>query len=87
VSLFAYDNGSFIVESFRPGPVRVRVSVTGVHQKLTDALSNEAVTADADSGAPLHARTDAQRRDPDAAARTSFTVTIAPHSYRVFRAD
>ena len=87
VSLFAYDNGSFIVESFRPGPVRVRVLVAGMHQKLTDALSNEAVSADADSGAPLHARTGAQRRDPDAAARTGFTVEIAPHSYRVFRAD
>ena len=87
VSLFAYDNGSFIVESFRPGPVRVRVSVTGVHQKLTDALSNEAINADADPGVELQARTDAQLRDPDATARTSFTVEIAPHSYRVFRAS
>jgi hypothetical protein len=87
VSLFAYDNGSFIIESFRPTPVHVRVFVTGAHRKLTDALSSEAISPDADSGGQLHARTEAQRREPDAAVRTGFTVEIAPHSYRVFRAS
>ncbi len=87
VSLFAYDNGTFIVESFRPEPVSVRISVAGTHTKLSDLLSNESVPADGDANVALHARTDPQRREPDAKPRTSFAVQIPAHSYRVFRAD
>ena len=87
VSLFAYDNGTFIVESFRPRTVSLGISVAGAHHKLTDLLSNAAVLADGDSSVELHARTDAQRRNPDAKVRTSFKIQIPAHSYRVFRAD
>jgi hypothetical protein len=87
VSLFAYDNGAFVVQSFRPQAADVSISVAGAHRKLTDLLSKEEVNASGDSTVHLEARTAAQRRDPDGGARTSFSVQIPPHSYRVFRAD
>jgi hypothetical protein len=87
VSLFAYDNGAFVVESFRPEPTRVGISVVGTHHQLKDLLSNEDAHPGGDSKVELPARTDAQRRDPDSGERTSFSVQIPPHSYRVFRAD
>ena len=87
VSLFAYDNGAFVVESFRPTATTVKVMVAGTHKKLTDLLSKEETTASGDAAVNLEARTQAQRRDPEGGVRTSFSVRIPPHSYRVFRAD
>jgi len=87
VSLFAYDNDAFVVESFRPEPARVTISVSGKGRRLEDLLSNEAIPAAGGSGVDLAARTVAQRREPGASPRTSFTVTVPPHSYRVFRAQ
>lgn len=85
VSLFAYDNGSFVVESFRSEPARVTVSVAGTERRLEDAVTRAVVPAAAGSTVELHARSAAQRRDPGAEARTRFVVEIPPHSYRVFR--
>lgn len=87
VSLFAYDNGAFVIESFRPGATTVGISVAGTHQKLKDLLSNEEIAASGDSIVNLPARTTAQHRDPDAGTRASFSVQIPPHSYRVFKAE
>ena len=87
VSLFAYDNGAFVVESFRPEASAVGISIAGTHSQLQDLLSGEEIPAAGNSNVDLKARTDAQRRDPEAGARTSFSVQIPPHSYRVFRAE
>jgi hypothetical protein len=76
VSLFAYDNGSFIVQSFRPDSATVDIAVAGADAKLRDLLSGEAVTAEASGSA--------RRGVPGEQARTSFRVVLPPHSYRVF---
>lgn len=76
VSLFAYDNDTFVVESFRSQPATVGVFVTGAHTKLHDALTGEelsAQTATATEGGP-----------PGEAPRTAFSIQMPPHSYRVF---
>jgi len=86
VSLFAYDNGTFVVESFRPEPVSITISVAGEGRKLEGLLKSEAIPATDASASELRARTVSQRRDPDAKPRTRFSVEIPPHSYRVFRA-
>jgi len=70
VSLFAYDNGTFIVESFRAEPVTIGVSVAGAHPQLRDLVTAETVSAEAGPGGKP--------------ARTLFRVQIPPHSYRVF---
>ena len=78
VSLFAYDNGTFIVQSYRPEDAAVEISVAGERASIHDLLSGEVVPAVADSGA-------ASRPAPGAAPRTSFHILVPPHSYRVFR--
>ena len=87
VSLFTYDNGAFIVQSFRPEASSVGVSVAGAHSKLKDLLSGEELAASGNSSVDLKARTQAQRREPESGVRSRFAVQIPPHSYRVFRAD
>jgi len=77
VSLFCYDNGTFIVESFLDEPVNVKIiteqSVTGIE----DLLSGESLTGTALPIPLFRARTTSQGR--------SIEITIKPHSYRVFK--
>src|SRR5512133_1992697 len=44
VSLFLYDNGTFIIESFLSEPVKVKVVSTGTGGSIEDLLSGETVT-------------------------------------------
>jgi len=82
VALFAYDNQSFVVESFRDEPCEVKVTFPGSGAKMTEAGSGKAFE-------PLPVPTPDPnnwwaRMNPDA-AKTDFSVQIQPHSYRVFR--
>ncbi|HUN87891.1 MAG TPA: hypothetical protein VMU28_03815 [Terriglobales bacterium] len=75
VSIFAYDNGSFVVESFRDEPTEVTVlSASGT--PLHDLVVNDQL-----SGQPRKAR------HPGEAATTAFAFTLQPHSYRAFRRE
>jgi hypothetical protein len=74
VSLFAYDNGTFILQSFRAEPVSVGVSVAGATVGLKDLVSGEAVAGLAEG----------QRAGQSEKPRTAFHVTVPPHSYRAF---
>jgi hypothetical protein len=74
VSLFVYDNDTFIVESFLDKPVDVRVVTDDRLATLTDLVSGQTVTA----GPALHGpwgRIGGRR----------FDVVLPPHSYRVFK--
>ncbi len=73
VCIFAYDNGTFIVESFRDEPADVQVLATGANG-LTDLVSGEKL-----NGSPHRGR------HPAEPATTAFKLTLAPHSYRVFQ--
>jgi hypothetical protein len=72
VSLFAYDNGTFIVESFRDEPASVTVLASKA-SSLKDLVSGETLAGVAHK--PRH---------PAEPAAMAFTLTLAPHSYRVF---
>ncbi|UWZ86631.1 hypothetical protein [Occallatibacter riparius] len=74
VSLFAYDNSSFVVESFLDAPQTVTVSAAG----RTAHLRNIATGAVID-GKPMTAPS--HRRAPE---RTQFTFTVQPHSFVAF---
>jgi hypothetical protein len=80
VSLFAYDNGSFIVQSFRSESAAVDVSIAGAHAQVHDLLSGETLNAEPDTDAAPHAAA-------GVAARSNFHIQVAPHSYRVFSAQ
>lgn len=82
VSLFLYDNGTFIVESFLDQSVDVSVTVTGQIAALHDLLSGESLSPAANQGPrmPMFGR-----RSAGAAPRTTFTMQLKPHSYRAFQ--
>ncbi|HEY5347474.1 MAG TPA: hypothetical protein VIJ72_04725, partial [Rhizomicrobium sp.] len=83
VSLFAYDNGTFVVESFLPTPAKVNISLAGEDKKLRDLTGN----ADVETVTPIVNTEPGPRRPQHEAPRTDFPVTIAPHSYRVYRIE
>jgi hypothetical protein len=74
VSLFAYDNKRFVVESFRDAPVTVTVSVLGTHAHIRNIATGAIV-----SGELVPTRPTGQM--PLTTKRTSFTLTIMPHSF------
>ena len=77
VSLFLYDNGTFIVESFLSEPVKVKVISNGTGGGIEDLLSGETIT-----GTVVQTFMPRNRQaDPE----QSFEITVKPHSYRVFR--
>ncbi len=90
VSLFAYDNGTFIVQSFRDEPALVGIWVRGVRTSLADLITGDSLTP-AQALTVSRALTAAQSptaRGPRAGttqpARTEFLIQVPPHSYRVF---
>ncbi len=78
VSLFLYDNGTFIVESFHNEPVAVKVTVGLDHPAIEDLVSGEAIKGEV--------RNVSRRWDrPPEPDKQVMSFTLPPHSYRVFR--
>jgi hypothetical protein len=86
VALFAYDNGTFVVESYRDAPEPVTIAVEGAGKRLTDLSTDQPVSAlaSAEEGHPGGRFYKARQPGPE---RTEFKVTIAPHSYQVFKVE
>ena len=78
VSLFLYDNGTFIVESFRDEPVDVRVAVGLDHPAIEDVANGGTIAGEVREVATRWDR----RPVPD---KRVMAFTLPPHSYRVFR--
>lgn len=74
VSLFVYDNDTFIVESFLDEPVDVRVVTDDRLTTLTDLVSGQSVTSVSAPQGPWGRIGD-----------RCFDVDLPPHSYRVFK--
>jgi hypothetical protein len=82
VCLFAYDNNTFIVQSFMPTETAVNISVTGAGAKLKNLVTDQPVEAQA---APQQGRgRGGFARGAQVAPRTSFAVKVLPHSYQVY---
>ena len=80
VSLFLYDNGAFIVESFLDEPVTIMINARDGVDKITDILSGaviEKLPAEKTAG-PFGYGFRADDKN------NVFRVTLPPHSYRVF---
>jgi len=82
VALFAYDNGAFVVESFRHDDSEVTVSVKGDHVKLKNALTGQVLKELA--APPPDPRERWSRDQPMGPSRTNFKIPVPPHSYMVF---
>jgi len=81
VALFAYDNDTFIVESYLHKESDVKVSVTGEFTKLRNLVTNEAIIGQAQTEGGRRGRQGGGER------RVSFNVHLLPHSYAVFAAE
>jgi hypothetical protein len=81
VSLFVYDNRTFIVQNYRPQPVSTRVSVAGATQ-IRDLLTDQTLARSQGTGGGWAVR--GAFRGPGGA---SFEVAVPGHSFRVFAAE
>lgn len=77
VSLFCYDNGTFIVESFLPDPVTVKICTGQVTGTITDLITDESIKGTAVTASAF--------RNAKVNPENGFEITIKPHSYRVFK--
>jgi hypothetical protein len=84
VCLFAYDNHTFVVESFLPEETTVSVSLSADMKHLTDLVSGEEIVRVAVTGPTSMGM---RRVRPTTRPRPMFSVTLEPHSYRVFEAS
>ncbi len=78
MSLFLYDNNTLIVQSYRDEPADVKLSAVKGFSELKDLLSGEVQKA--------------QVRQPDmhwgkasGSEKSVFSISVKPHSYRVFK--
>lgn len=83
-SLFAYDNDTFIVESFRDEPTDIGLIADGRFTRLLDLQTGEVL-----QGRTLTAA-DAPRRTgwaPSDLGKARFDLVLKPHSFRAFKAE
>ena len=80
VSLFSYDNDTFVVESYLDQPVAARI--TGSFGHIQNLMTGVALTGD-----PVATRSFAPRRSQTAQAPSqyAFDLQIEPHSFVAFR--
>jgi hypothetical protein len=80
VCLFAYDNQTLIVESFRDEPVEVTVMTEAATSQLTNLQTGESLT-----GVPGMPRRRRSALAPGSGEMTSFQMTLPPHSFAAFQ--
>jgi hypothetical protein len=93
ISLFTYDNKTFIVQNFQTQAVSARVSVTG-STSLHDLLTDETITAGqgldgfgGGMGGFGGGRGGRGGRGSNTGGSVSFDVPVPGHSFRVFLAE
>jgi hypothetical protein len=78
VSLFLYDNNTFIVESFLDEPVTIKVHSKAGVNTITDMLSGEKINRLPEQTVGRWGRLRGDDKN------NVFVVTLMPHSYRLF---
>ncbi len=81
VSLFVYDNNTFIVESFLPESVDVRISLDPRFTKVRDLISGQEIEKQAGGASPAGGF---GGFGTGGGNRAIYPIQIKPHSYRVF---
>ncbi|MEJ0102667.1 MAG: hypothetical protein WDO19_08975 [Bacteroidota bacterium] len=78
ISLYVYDNNTCIVESFLPETTELKIITTKEYNKLTDLQTNESLTGTVRNPQRMWFR-------PKDNGTNAFTITLKPHSFRVFK--
>src|SRR5262249_19317709 len=86
VSLFEYDNNTFIVQNFAAVEAPVTIAVTG-HSTLRNLLTDETLSPAATGRGRGRGFAGGTNNPNFVPPRTNFTVTIKPHSYLAFAAE
>ncbi len=81
VALFAYDNNTFVAESYLPTETDVKISVLGNFMHLKNLVTGETLEGQLPPRRPRW-----QHQDSDE-TRVSFTAHLLPHSYEVFQME
>ena len=79
--MFAYNNNSFIVESYLPAESDVKVALTGNFTRLRNLITGEEISAEA------RAQGFSRWHSRETEKRTTFDLHIPPHSYVAFTAE
>jgi hypothetical protein len=79
ISLFVYDNGTCILESFLPEKVSLKLVADEPVQSLTDILSGETLNGQKGIPAFVWGRAKIENK--------YFEITIPPHSFKVLRVN
>ena len=74
ISLYLYDNKTFIVESFSDEDTILKIVTPGQYSKITDLSTNQSYTGEAEN--------QFFRRNSN--PRKTYGITLKPHSYRIF---
>lgn len=82
VSLFLYDNGTFIVESFNDTPVPIRIVADESVNSLIDVVDGSKLTPVTDDLPSPQIRHFGFK---PAEKKSIYSLTLMPHSYRVFK--
>jgi len=87
VSLFAYDNNTFIVESFLDEPIKIKVKVNDPVKQITDLISGATITPATESGMAANPFMRFMNRIwlRDVKETKTFEIEIKPHSFRAFK--
>jgi hypothetical protein len=82
ISLFAYDNNTFVVESYLPTPATLAVGISGGFKHVRNVVTGQVIAG----AAPLIVPGSTTRSSQASIAppRYSFPMTVKPHSYLVF---
>jgi hypothetical protein len=86
ISVFAYDNNTFVLQSFRPETSALVISTPGTNLKLRDLGTGELVEALHQTALPV-AAAGAPRRRFTEPPRTSFKVSLKAHSFHAYRVE
>jgi hypothetical protein len=82
VSLFVYDNSTFIVESFLPDPVDIKISMDPRFARIHEITTGQEFTGQSSGGAGGFAGF-----GMPVSKRMTYPMQIKPHSFRVFSAS
>jgi hypothetical protein len=78
ISLYLYDNKTFILESFLDQEAILKIVTSGQYAKITDLSTGQV------SGREMR-QTRFDRRTPGSQSVNEFSIILKPHSFRIFR--
>jgi len=80
ISLYLYDNNTFIVESFLDEESQLKIVTSQKYKKITDLSSNQVIAGEAVVKDPNEFRF----KNP---SKNTYSINLKPHSFRIFKLE